>query len=867
MNRKSRKAIRLSTGAAIAAWMLSTPAAAYARATYAFDIPAQDMGRALRAFGNAARQPVSFDSADTRGKRSAAVRGTYAPDDALRILLEGSGLGFRRSPSGVLVVSPSSGEGEAGGAAADSGSADGQDIVVTGTNIRGIRNRTAPVTILDRDYIESTGQSTAVRLIETLPQNFALASQSAPTSFPGLTGDRSQGAAANLRGIGEGTTLVLLNGRRMALAFDGTAVDLSTLPLSAVERVEVLTDGASALYGSDAVGGVINFVLRRDFQGLETRLRAGWAPGGLNEYRIGQTGGTRWEGGSVVLTGEYYYRDLLETADRDFIPATVRIRSLLPEDENVSLMGAFRQDVTGRLGVFLDGLFTRRQTFNEAGRFTTVFAEDSFSSIDQLTLNGGFDWRIGPAWRVELVGGYGRYDRNSTRGGQIGVAPGDSHVLFETSMVEIKADGPLFAIPGGLVRLAIGGSYRGEEFSLVNRQGATVTNRIVEDQEIGSAYAELNVPIFGPANAVPGLHRLELSLAGRYDDYSKFGGSFDPRIGVAWAPMEGLVLRGSYGTSYVAPRLSDYDTGNLSAAALFSIDPGAPGGVSYQLQVAGGADVASLRPQESRSYTLGAELTPPGLPGLRLALGYYDIEYRDQIATPPGPTVVLANPAAYGSLFVRNPTVAQVQALIALANAGRGFFPFTATFEFDPNFNPASVQLILDARRRNLAVVRTRGLDFSAGYDFSAGRSQFSFGVDGVYIFERTQQVTEASAPFDTIDTIFNPTELRLRGHAGWRHGGWSVNAFVNHVDGYTDNRVAPFVPIDSWTTVDANVSYHFGEERGLLSNVTVTLSAINLFNRDPPTVAVRTPFEIGFDPANASPLGRLVSFEIVKRW
>ncbi len=104
--------------------------------------------------------------------------------------------------------------------------------------------------------------------------------------MPGLS-------SVNLRGIGSGSTLVLLNGRRVAnYAFDGGAVDVNSIPLSAVERVEILKDGASAIYGADAIAGVVNFILRKDFQGLEATAYGGWTEhGGGNQYQAVITGG------------------------------------------------------------------------------------------------------------------------------------------------------------------------------------------------------------------------------------------------------------------------------------------------------------------------------------------------------------------------------------------------------------------------------------------------------------------------------------------------------------------------------------------------------------------------------------------------
>ena len=146
-----------------------------------------------------------------------------------------------------------------------------EKIEVTGSNIKRIEGETAlPVTILTRDEIQRSGAVTAAELIDRISAapsaGYALAVGVGDSGTPGLS-------AANLRGLGSTNTLILLNGRRVSnYAFNssgGGAVNLNQIPLAAVERVEVLKDGASAIYGTDAIGGVINFILRRDFQGAD----------------------------------------------------------------------------------------------------------------------------------------------------------------------------------------------------------------------------------------------------------------------------------------------------------------------------------------------------------------------------------------------------------------------------------------------------------------------------------------------------------------------------------------------------------------------------------------------------------------------
>lgn len=140
-------------------------------------------------------------------------------------------------------------------------------VEITGSAIKRIEGETAlPVTIITRKEIESLGITSAAELVEKISANngqgYALSNALGDAARPGFTG-------ASLRGLGSNNTLILLNGRRLAVyAFDGGAVNLQQIPFAAIERVEVLRDGASAIYGSDAIGGVINFITRKDFAGV-----------------------------------------------------------------------------------------------------------------------------------------------------------------------------------------------------------------------------------------------------------------------------------------------------------------------------------------------------------------------------------------------------------------------------------------------------------------------------------------------------------------------------------------------------------------------------------------------------------------------
>lgn len=746
-----------------------------------------------------------------------------------------------------------------------------EEILVTGTHIRGVTNNTIPTTVLDKRYIDSTGISTTTALIESVPQNFALASQ-AGISVPGVSGGREQGSGVNFRALGEGTTLVLLNGRRLPLGFEGSAVDISALPLSALERVEILTDGASALYGSDAIGGVVNFILRRDFEGAETRLRSGWADGNVNEHRLTQTMGNAWGSGNALLSLEYYKRDLLLASERDFVPDTSIIGSLFPQDESYSVVLSGVQDLAETVSVFADAIYFKRDSENRGGQ--TPLSERNSTENPQLSVAAGLEWQVGAAWQIEASGSYAQNKLEQRQDSGLFVDFGLGAFLldsrFEIEAVRLKADGPVLELPGGQVRVAVGADWRSESFEFASAWAIGGTNQDGDlRQNVRSAFGELYVPIVSPANSLTGVHRLDLSVAGRFDDYSTFGSSFDPRFGAMWEPVRGLRLRGSYGTSYKAPKLTDYNLAVNGALAYTDADPLAPTGFSRLLEV-GGTNVRGLAAQEAETATFGLEFTPSVAPQLQLGVNYYSIRYRNQIANPPGTVVMLGNPASFGSLIIRDPSVAQVNDAIAIGELGQGFFAFDEDFNPDENFDPTTVDVVVDIRRRNLSVVRTKGFDISLRYGLDLAGGEASLGLSATHILELEHQVTRTSDPFDTVDTFYNPPDWRARGYASWQRESWATNLFVNHADAYVDNRAIAPSRVSSYTTVDLRVAYDCGKhfKRGALSGLVISANIQNLFDRDPPRTAIIDSFrDMGFDPTNANPMGRFVALEFAKTW
>lgn len=197
-------------------------------------------------------------------------------------------------------------------------------VEVTGSAIKRTESETAlPISVLTRADLERTGATTAQDLVSLIPSNFG---GGVLAQNVGFTGNPS---TANLRGLGSQYTLVLLNGRRVAnYAFGSNPVDLNSIPLSAIERIEVLRDGASAIYGADAVAGVINFILRKDYQGAEvSAYDSKVQKGGGNTRSFNFTGGygnLSTQRFNVLLSANHETDDALKSVQRDYAKTGVR---------------------------------------------------------------------------------------------------------------------------------------------------------------------------------------------------------------------------------------------------------------------------------------------------------------------------------------------------------------------------------------------------------------------------------------------------------------------------------------------------------------------------------------------------------------
>ncbi|MDR2212056.1 MAG: TonB-dependent receptor [Pseudomonadales bacterium] len=224
----------------------------------------------------------------------------------VRLAMAGLTLG---STAGVVAQTPAS--------------ASVEEFIITGSNIRRENDGTVPVSVIGEEAMNVRAALLPVDLLTSLPSVVNLPENETRLGSSGARGDN---ANINLRGMGATATLILVNGRRMAInpmtAGLSQAVNVNQLPTRGVERIEVLRDGASSIYGSDAVGGVINYIMRREFDGVEVSLQQGGTEhgGGASTQLAMSFGSTSLLDGRARFIGtiEALYRDSILLTERDF---------------------------------------------------------------------------------------------------------------------------------------------------------------------------------------------------------------------------------------------------------------------------------------------------------------------------------------------------------------------------------------------------------------------------------------------------------------------------------------------------------------------------------------------------------------------
>ena len=912
---------------------LSFPAISTANAdelAYALEIPAQDLDGALKTLAVETDQQVLFAASDVKGHMSPAINGEYSTAQAMELLLADTDLVYEITQSDVFLVQSN----EVGTATDQRGASDSKnlnnpmpvlmaqnqtsrgpkqidseskgngneqnqlmsglerpldEIIVTGTRIRGIAPDSSPVRTYTREDIRISGAATAQDFMETVTANFGGGSNSralglpndANSSFNASNNGGSFGSSVNLRGLGSGSTLVLLNGQRLAPSSGiGDFTDVSMIPASALDRVEVLTDGASSIYGGDAVAGVVNFITRNDFDDVEVSLRYGAVTDGdLDEYRGSIAGGKNWNSGNVIVAYEYFEQGSLSAGDREFSQFANLPNDLLPYQERHSILASISQEIGTDVRV-LSSLAYSGKDIERRRTQTNGDIVNFFASTDSLSVSAGALWNVSEAWDLDVSGSYSDLSNDTSRVTLLGGSPppemgSDRRVDSTIWTVDITTSGTLLELPGGDLKVAFGGQYRDEAFAnfrirtdLLEREG---------ERDVYALFGELLIPIVGSENSVSGIDRLELSVSGRYDDYSDFGSTSNPKIGVLWSPSEGFNLRSSYSTSFRPPPLGRVGASDFVAAtalqsfwnSVLGLTPADPS-IEDVVVITAFGTADGLDAENSRAFTAGFDFSrQSGNHEFNFTTTYFDIDFEDRLGRTPipenrrvqdAPNIAFNNPELFPEgTIIFSPSESEIRELLDSLDSNNVF----------PGLDPLDAQILnLAGVVRNLSRTKVSGLDLDVSYQFDTDVGAVVLGLDGTYYIDYKQQAAVTTPLVERTNTLYNPVDLKLRGHVGYRSDKFRASLFLNHVRSYQTDDTDDASPIDSWSTIDMTLSYETGEgpNSSALKDLSILLTVRNLLNETPPSTPSIPPFGIfGFDPANASPLQRFASIELKK--
>lgn len=797
-------------------------------------------------------------------------------------------------------------------------------IQVTGSRIkRTDLEGDLPVTVIDKADIEMTGENSLSDVLRNTTFNTA-------GSFRPQSGSSAQGVSqVNLRGLGSDRTLILVDGRRLPKSpLTGGTQDLNSVPLAAVERIEILSDGASAVYGSDAIGGVINIITRNDFDGIEFRL-------GFGEVSIPSEGGDREEGSIVfgtsgekgkVIGGVSWnsrdiifqrdfpwnepgasaygnnYRDAVRNDEEGFYSAPGVDGLWIPQGPVIGMPGGCGEDnffvngnacsydytstaadeaSTGNESIFIQGdyqinddwsvyanaSFSTNDSFGryapvpdlglmsadspnnptnpngnvydpEAGEQRPMFFYHRFAAL------GNRDNSVNNEVRDVMAGAQGTFNeldiefgarRTKSKTYDIGrnyvVLPvaqsyindgtydianpsdNDPDVLnamkatisriseFNQDEVFGSVGFDLFSTDAGVTQAVVGFEYRTEEFqdqydslSEAGAIGGSSGNSAGGERNVRSAYFETLVPL---------TLDLEMTVAGRYDDYSDYGNDFSPKVSFRYSATEDLVFRASYGEGFKAPTLdiltqqpafSADSVVDLPTCAAFGelVDGECPeGGVQIN-----GLRIANdqLSSETSTQYSLGVayQITD----NLATTVDYYNIEIDNQIA------------------FIGANT------LVAREQAGE---ELPAGLEVRRGDDGAITQVI--SGYTNEGTLETSGIDFSltGNYDFGNSGSlnsdlQISY-VNEYVLNGGRDRVKDPSRPEfrATFSNAYSLGDFRF---------AWNMNYIGDQYADFEGNGKVP-----SWVTHDLQGSY-FAPWGGQIS-----VGVRNAFEKEPPLI------------------------------
>lgn len=452
--------------------------------------------------------------------------------------------------------------------------------------------------------------------------------------------------------------------------------------------------------------------------------------------------------------------------------------------------------------------------------------------------------------------------------------------IHDLTNARVVADGPLMKMPGGDLRVALGAEFMQEKYSGFTTRGATAaaiasTPDFKVKRDVWSVFGEVNLPIIGEDNR-GGIHGLSLTASGRYDHYSDFGNTFNPKVGINFEPVEWLRLRGNWGKAFQAPGVSDLaqiligDTVNALPLTLRPFtDPATAvptAGHNGFLLTIGGA-LPGLQPQKATTWSLGFDVKPTGS-GFAAGMTYYNVNFKGAITIAPinlptfyrnfANNVVLftAGDAAMAAFYnqitanVPNGGSTSAAALGGIAQVGGSF---------------ANVYAVMDGRTTNQSVVKTDGLDFYLRYTHPTGFGDIYADIAGNYILTLLNGGPTGVLSANGIDPNHKFSMATTIGaHIGDLQAQvtWMTN------DGFNIGPTAANLQqsrVKGFNLFNLFFKYDVPGESAIAKDLSFTLNIDNVFNSDPPLI--RGLSNSMFGAGNGFTLGRVVKIGLSKKF
>ena len=363
------------------------------------------------------------------------------------------------------------------------------------------------------------------------------------------------------------------------------------------------------------------------------------------------------------------------------------------------------------------------------------------------------------------------------------------------------------------------------------------------------------MPIIGDANAMPGVQRFALNLSARRDEYSDFGDTTNPRLGVVWDVNDDLTFRGSYGTSFKAPTVEQVNPGvnSVMSATRVNTDPALwPAGTFFDTSNAQervwifrrSGRSPTLGPETSTNWSVGVEYSPYQVEGLDIQLTYYDIMYEDRIQNLPNSNSAfesaenMARYSKYITLFTQPATCVENDPN-TYAPEFLHFLNYPGTrYNGSDGFDCVAVAE-LEAGLANVGSVHQNGLDSQISYTWANdyGTWRASTNIAKILTLERTLE--QGGAWFDVLDVNGWQNSLRMTSRLAWGMDNWTAALSAKTEGGFTNDRhpTKGTEEIGNWTTFDLTVAYRTPDDGSMTGGIRASLNFQNVLDKDPPVV------------------------------